>query len=111
MECLGSDNEGGHLSIFSGRCYTYGILGPVHAEGNGAPMRNLTLWQAVAYATELGLAFATTVFLGLFLGHVADDWMRNEAPILTFVGALLGLAAGVYSTAKLALLIVGPRKE
>jgi F0F1-type ATP synthase assembly protein I len=74
-------------------------------------MRNLTIWQAVAYATELGLAFATTVFLGLFLGHAADDWLRNEAPILTIVGALLGFAAGVYSTIRLAFVIVRPRKE
>jgi F0F1-type ATP synthase assembly protein I len=102
---------GGHLSIFLRQCYTYGILGPVHAEGNGAPMRNLTMWQAVAYATELGLAFATAVFLGLFVGHAADDWMRNEAPIFTTVGALLGFGAGVYSTAKLALMIVRPGKE
>jgi F0F1-type ATP synthase assembly protein I len=76
-------------------------------------MRNLTIWQAVGYATELGLAFATTVFLGLFLGHVADDWMRNDAPVFTFVGTLLGFAAGVYSTVKLAMYVTGtsPRKE
>jgi len=74
-------------------------------------MRDLTLWQAVGYATELGLALATAVFLGLFLGHVADEWLRNEAPILTIVGALLGFAAGVYSTVKLAFVIVRPRKE
>jgi F0F1-type ATP synthase assembly protein I len=72
-------------------------------------MRNLTLWQAVAYATELGLALATTVFLGLFLGHVADDWMRNDAPIFTIVGTLLGFAAGVFSTVKLAMVVTGTR--
>jgi len=74
-------------------------------------MRDLTLWQAVGYATELGLAFATAVFLGLFLGHAADDWLRNDAPILTIVGALLGFAVGVYGVVRLAFFVVRPRKE
>ena len=74
-------------------------------------MRNLTVWQALAFATELGIAFATAVLLGLFLGHVADDRLGNGVPVLTLLGSLVGLAAGVYSSAQMAQFLSRPRKE
>lgn len=74
-------------------------------------MRNLTLWQAVAYATELGFAFAAAVLVGLFIGHFADDRLGNDVPVLTMLGSLVGLAAGVYSTAQIAQFLIRPRKE
>jgi F0F1-type ATP synthase assembly protein I len=64
-------------------------------------MRNLTIWQAVAVATELGIAFALAVLLGLFLGNLADERLGNSVPIFTILGSLLGLATGVYSSAQL----------
>ena len=64
-------------------------------------MRNLTIWQAVAFATELGVAFAVAVLMGLFVGYLADNWLGNSVPILTILGSLLGLAAGVYSSTRI----------
>jgi F0F1-type ATP synthase assembly protein I len=49
----------------------------------------------------LGIAFALAVLMGLFLGHVADDRLGNSVPIFAILGSLLGLAAGVYSSARL----------
>lgn len=65
-------------------------------------MRNLNIWQAFAVATELGIGFAATVLIGVFVGNFADDRLGNTVPIFTIVGALLGLAAGVYSAFQLA---------
>ena len=36
-------------------------------------MRNLTIWQAVAYASELGFALAATVLLGTGAGYLVDQ--------------------------------------
>lgn len=75
------------------------------------PVRNLTLWEAVAFATQLGIAFAAAVLIGVFLGHIADDWLGHEVPILTMLGAFVGLAAGVYSSLQLTQWLTRPRKE
>ena len=69
-------------------------------------MRNLTIWQAVAFATELGVAFAVAVLMGLFVGHLADDRLGLSVPILTILGSFLGLAAGVYSSAQIVQYVV-----
>ncbi|MEA2639535.1 MAG: putative F0F1-ATPase subunit Ca2+/Mg2+ transporter [Chloroflexota bacterium] len=89
--------------LYTARRFTQGAT--------GHHVRNLTIWQAVAYATELGIAFATSVLLGVFVGHVVDDRVSNEAPIFTLLGALLGLAAGVYSTIQLVQVLTRPEKE
>ena len=74
-------------------------------------MRNLTIWQAVAYASELGFALAATVLLGTGAGYLVDQWLRNGAPVFTIVGSMLGLAAGTYSIVRLARVITRPNKE
>jgi len=74
-------------------------------------MRNLTIWQAVAYASELGFALAATVLIGTGLGYLGDQWMRNEAPMLTILGSMVGLAAGTYSIVRLGQAITRPKKE
>src|SRR5581483_10487768 len=61
---------------------------------NGARVRNLTIWQAVAYASELGVTLAATVLVGTGVGYLLDQWLRNGAPVFTIIGSLLGLAAG-----------------
>ena len=69
------------------------------------------MWQAMAYATELGIALAVTVLVGTGLGYLADQWMRNGAPVFMIVGSLLGLAAGSYSIVRLGTVMIRPKKE
>ncbi len=76
-----------------------------------APMQNLSIWQAVAIATELGIALAVGVLIGLFLGHVVDDRLGLQYPVFMLLGALIGLASGVYSFAKMVRIATRPRKE
>jgi F0F1-type ATP synthase assembly protein I len=64
-------------------------------------MRRLTLWQAVALSTQFGFILAVSVAVGLFLGWLVDRWTGWGA-IPYFVGAMLGMASGVYSVVKLA---------
>jgi F0F1-type ATP synthase assembly protein I len=72
-------------------------------------MRNLTMWQAVAYGTELAVAFAAAVVVGLLIGHWADERLGNGVPILTIVGSLIGFAAGVFSTVRIAQFVTRPK--
>jgi F0F1-type ATP synthase assembly protein I len=74
-------------------------------------MRNLTMWQAMAYATELGFALAVTVLVGTGLGYLADQWLHNEVPMFMIAGSLLGLAAGSYSIVRLGTVMIRPKKE
>jgi F0F1-type ATP synthase assembly protein I len=74
-------------------------------------MRNLTLWQAGALATELGVAFAVGVLLGLFIGHVIDDRLGLQFPVFMLIGAGLGLASAMYSAWQLVRISLRPRKE
>ena len=69
------------------------------------------MWQALGYATELGTALAVTVLVGTGLGYLADQWMRNEAPVFMIAGSLLGLAAGSYSIVRLGTAMIRPKKE
>jgi len=64
-------------------------------------MKNLRTWQAVAIASQLGFAFAASVAIGVFVGWYLDS-ILNTSPILTILGALLGLASGVYSCIQIA---------
>jgi len=74
-------------------------------------VRNLTIWQAVAFATELGIAFATAVLVGLFAGHLVDERLGHEVPVFTMLGAFLGLTAGVVSTAQMVQYLTRRGKE
>ncbi len=74
-------------------------------------MRNLTIWQAAAIASEVGLALAASVLVGMFAGVWLDSRLANGLPIFTIVGSLVGLAAGVLSMAQLVPYLTRPRKE
>jgi F0F1-type ATP synthase assembly protein I len=74
-------------------------------------VRNLTLWQAGALATELGVAFAIGVLVGLFLGHQIDRWLGLDFPAFMLLGALLGLMSAMYSSYQLVRIAMRPRKE
>jgi F0F1-type ATP synthase assembly protein I len=49
--------------------------------------------------------------VGTGLGYLADQWMRNEAPVFMIAGSLLGLAAGSYSIVRLGTAMTRPKKE
>ena len=88
------------------------ILSRLRTEfGGRAPVRNLSIWQAVAIATELGVAFAVAVLIGLLVGHVIDSKLGLEFPIFMGLGALVGLASGVYSATQFVRFATRPRKE
>jgi F0F1-type ATP synthase assembly protein I len=74
-------------------------------------MRNLTMWQAAAIASEVGLALAASVLAGTFIGVWLDGRFASGIPIFTVVGALVGLVAGVGSMSKLVPYLTRPRKE
>ena len=74
-------------------------------------MRNLTIWQAAAIASQVGLALAVTVLVGTLAGLWLDSQVANGLPIFTLVGALAGLVAGVVSIAQLVPYLTRPRKE
>ena len=78
---------------------------------NERPLPNLSIWQAIAFATELGVAFTAAVIIGVFLGHIVDVQLDNNIPVATFLGAFLGLGAGVYSMIQIAQWLSKPRKE
>lgn len=73
-------------------------------------MRNLTVWQAVLVASQLGFVMATTVALGLIAGWYLDSLMHTS-PTLTMVGALMGLASGLYSCVQIIRSTLGNRRS
>ena len=94
--------------------YFYDVLGLRVDSTHSMPdhlLTQLEFLSAVAYASELGFALAGTVLLGTGLGYLADQQMRNEAPILTIVGSLIGLAAGSYTIVRLAKVITSPYQK
>ena len=48
----------------------------------------------------LGTTMAVTIGLGVFGGKWLDDYMQNNNPIFTAIGALLGLGVGLYTVIK-----------
>ncbi len=63
-------------------------------------MRNLRVWQAVVVASQLGFVLAAAVAIGLFAGWYLDSIMHTS-PVFVIIGALAGMAAGVYSCAQI----------
>lgn len=59
-------------------------------------MRNLSSWQAIAVASQMGFMLAATVAIGVFAGSYLDS-MLNTSPVFIILGAVAGLASGLYS--------------
>src|ERR1041384_5924063 len=57
---------------------------------------SVTTFQALAVASQFGIALAVSVVLGYFAGHWLDDRL-NTGIIFTLIGVLLGLVATVLS--------------
>jgi len=63
-------------------------------------MRNLSVWQAVVVASQVGFVMAAAVAIGLFAGWYIDS-ILNTSPVFTAIGALVGFAGGIYSCLQL----------
>ncbi len=63
-------------------------------------MRKLTLWQAVAVSSQFGFILAASVLVGFGLGWLVDRAF-HVGPLAYFLGATLGMVAGIYSMVKL----------
>jgi ATP synthase protein I len=61
---------------------------------------SVTTFQALAVASQFGIALAVSVVLGYFAGHWLDDRL-NTGIIFTLIGVLLGLVAAVLNTIRL----------
>ena len=60
----------------------------------------VTTVQALAVASQFGIALAVSVILGYLAGHWIDDRL-NTGIIFTLIGVLLGLVAAVLNTVRL----------
>jgi ATP synthase protein I len=61
---------------------------------------SVTTVEALAVASQFGIALAVSVVLGYFAGHWLDDRL-NTGIIFTLIGVLLGLVAAVLNTVRL----------
>ena len=55
-----------------------------------------SIWSGFAVPGQVVAYILGGAALGLLVGHFIDDRFRSS-PIATFIGLLLGLAAGVYA--------------
>jgi F0F1-type ATP synthase assembly protein I len=60
----------------------------------------VTTLEALAVASQFGIALAVSVVLGYLAGHWIDDRL-NTGIIFTLIGVLLGLVAAVLNTVRL----------
>jgi ATP synthase protein I len=59
-----------------------------------------SLWEGFAIPGQVVGYIVGGAALGLIAGHFIDVWLRST-PIATFIGLLLGLAAGIYGIFRL----------
>jgi F0F1-type ATP synthase assembly protein I len=60
----------------------------------------ISIFQALAVASQFGITLAVSVVLGYFAGHWLDERL-NTSPVFTLIGVLLGLVAAVLNTVRL----------
>lgn len=58
-----------------------------------AAARKRTVWERVAFYSELGLLIPAAVMIGYLVGYGIDRWLRTT-PIFAVIFLLLGFAAG-----------------
>lgn len=69
-------------------------------------MRNLSVWQALIVASQLGFVLAAGVTVGLFAGWYLDS-ITHTSPLFIMLGALLGMIAGLYGCAQMVRDVLG----
>jgi F0F1-type ATP synthase assembly protein I len=67
------------------------------AKGTGP---TVTTFQALAVASQFGIALAVSVVLGYFVGQWLDERLRTGI-IFTLIGVLLGLVGAATNTVRL----------
>jgi predicted F0F1-ATPase subunit len=63
--------------------------------------RQPNFWEPFALVGQVGFAIAAPCALGVAVGYFIDKSLRDAVPIATFIGLLLGLAAGIYGVYRL----------
>ena len=64
---------------------------------DGSTWSGLTTAQSLAVASQFGVTLAVGVGLGIFAGQWLDGLLHSGI-VLTLIGALVGLVAGITST-------------
>ena len=64
-------------------------------------MKNLSTVQALLIVSQIGVAFAAAVAVGLFIGSWVDSALHTS-PVFVIIGALAGTGAGIASAVQLA---------
>ncbi len=83
------------------------MTGPQQVLGRAGSVRRLdtSMLQALAVASQMGIILGAAVVVGLLLGSWLDS-LLGTGPVFAIIGSLIGLAAGVYSSAQLAMFIL-----
>lgn len=63
-------------------------------------------WRAMMFVGLIGIDLACTTIGGFWLGRLTDRWL-DTAPAFLVVGVLVGLAAGIFSIAKMIKPFIG----
>ena len=64
------------------------------------PRYDGSIWEGFAIPGQVAGYIVGGAALGFIAGHFIDVWLRST-PIATFIGLLLGLAAGIYGIVRL----------
>ena len=65
-------------------------------------MDNHHLLNALSLVSTLGVTLVSSIAVGMFLGHLLDNWL-DSSPWGMIIGLLLGIVAGFYSMLKIIL--------
>lgn len=66
---------------------------------------NLSSVEALAVASQLGFVLGAAVLIGIFGGSFLDARF-GTSPLFLALGAILGMASGIYSSAQMARYLV-----
>ena len=67
-------------------------------------------FRLIGMYIDLGLRFAITILIGVFLGRWLDNRLDKE-PLFTLIGLFLGAGSGFYSLYKTALYLEKKEKN